>query len=73
MSASSMSKIQVTSDSIRVPRVVLGINENNQEVYLYYDPDLQRVVISGALGLVYEQVSGSTSKLYVLDVTSPSL
>lgn len=65
-------KVQVTADSIKVPRVVLGTNRNGQEVYLYFDSELERVVISGALGLVYEQTSSSGSKLYALDVTSPS-
>lgn len=73
MAASTANKVQVTQDSIKVPRVVLGTNSNGQEVYLYYDSDLERVVISGAIGLVYEQTSSSGSKLYALDVTSPSL
>lgn len=73
MPATASNKVQVTQDSIKVPRVVLGTNANGQEVYLYFDPELERVVISGALGLVYEQTSSSGSKLYALDVTSPTL
>lgn len=69
---SQSNKVQVTVDSIKVPRIVLGTNRNGQEVYLYFDSDLERVVISGAMGLVYEQTSSSGSKLYALDVTSPS-
>ena len=65
--------LQVTKDSIKVPRVVLGTNNAGQEVYLYYDSELQRVVISGALGLAYEKANDSGSKVYVLDVTSPNL
>jgi Tfp pilus tip-associated adhesin PilY1 len=72
MSATTANKVQVTADSIKVPRVVLGTNANGQEVYLYFDAELERVVISGAMGLVYEQTSASGSKLYALDVTSPS-
>lgn len=73
MAATAANKVQVKQDSIKVPRVVLGTNANGQEVYLYFDPELERVVISGALGLVYEQTSSSGSKLYALDVTSPTL
>lgn len=65
-------KVQITTDAVRVPRLVLGKNADGKEVYLYYDESLQRVVIANALGLVYEQVSASGSQLYALDVTSPS-
>lgn len=68
MAAEQANKVQVTQDSIKVPRVVLGKNKNGEEVYLYFDANLERVVLSGAMGLVYE----SGSKLYMLDVTSPS-
>lgn len=64
---------QIRKDAIKVPRVVLGVNGQDQEVYLYYDSELDRVVISGALGLAYEQVSASGSKVMILNVTSPSL
>lgn len=71
MAAEQVEKIQVTSDAIKVPRMVLGKNSTGQEVYLYYDPTLERVVISGAMGLAYEDTQNS--KIYVLGVTSPSL
>ena len=73
MAAEKANKVQVTADAIKVPRMVLGINSKGQEVYIYYDPELERVVVSGALGLVYEDTSVSGSKLYALQVTSPSL
>lgn len=71
---SEVTKVQVTSDSVRVPRVVLGLNAEGQEVYLYYDSALGKVVISGCIGIAYEQrseTSGST--FYILDVTNPNL
>lgn len=66
--ASAVNTVQVTTGSIKVPRVVLGKNSGGQDVYLYYDPQLERVVISGAMGLAYE----TGSRLYILDVTSPN-
>lgn len=66
--AVTANKVQVTADSIKVPRIVLGTNSGGEDVYLYYDSDLERVVISGAMGLVYE----SGSRLFLLDTTSPN-
>lgn len=68
MAATQIAKIQVTPDSLKAPRVVLGKNRNNEEVYLYFDPNIERVVIYGAMGLAY--ASGST--IFVLDTTSPN-
>lgn len=69
MAATQASKVQVINNGIKTPRIVLGVNENGEEVYIYYDPELERVVIVGALGLMYQ----NGNKLYNLPVTSPSL
>lgn len=72
--ASEVTKIQITPNSIRVPRVVLGLNDEGQEVYLYYDPELKKVVISGCIGIAYEQRSETSGSIfYSLDVVNPNL
>lgn len=70
----SSTKIQITRNALEVPRVVLGSNRDGQEVYLYFDPELERVVISGALGLAYEKTDASgSSRIYVLDTEPDSI